>query len=432
MLLETLKSALQGFPWPLLPMRALWRKYDTLKPWKFFRVRAAMRACRDARGRPRTERQVVFVSDAPRMREAKIARGLRAAGWEVILLYRQATGIDLPFYFTRTEQYGDRWDALERASRYSPQAYHAFVCLGYDTAAAFVRHRPGPVIVDSSDLLKGMKSPWYLRKYFPGQVSQERYCLENADGICCRDLQVQYIRKTFGYRKSARTIFFPDLSLAEAPGPTRRPAPDSEIHVVLIGIIAIEQFLRYWPDSHFLKVAETLTRNGVHFHLYASSPLHRGKFELTFSGYLKLARRNPFFHFHKPVPLPRLLEEMSGYTFGLHIAGSMLHFRPTPFSGHLRPCYDWSVTNRQFDYLQAGLPIILHDGRLPTWVISRLGVAIPPDPGFLTSPARWLRQRLPDAAQRRKLDRARGRINIMLQIPRLERFYRSIPNLPGC
>jgi hypothetical protein len=418
------------FPWPLAVMLHWWKLADPIKPWKFLRVRRTREAAREARLRPRTPRQAVFISDTPRMREAKIAHALKEIGWEVILLHRKPAPFETAFYFSRSERYGDAWSALEIASAYTPAAYHVFVALMYETASVFVRHRPGPVVVDSCDLLAGMKSPWYIRRFYPGQQGLERYCLENADGVCSRDLQVQYLRKKFRYRRGGPTIFLPDLTLAAPPEKRERRDPSGELHVVLMGIIAIERIHPYWQDTHFFKLIRAIVEGGVHFHLYANAPLRRGDFERTFAEYLQLAKRNPRFHFHTPVPLSQLLQEMAGYDFGLHTAGNMLNYRPTPHCGHLRPIYDAAVTNRQFDYLQAGLPIILHDGKAATWVFSRLGVVHHPDEGLITRPLQWLQERVPSPEQRQKLKRASEKIRMTTQIPRLERFYGRLSSSP--
>src|SRR5438105_9846391 len=134
-----LRSLLFEFPWPLCWMWAIWKRYDRFLPWRFPRSRKAIRSAEAARLRPRLERQVVFVSNAPRMREAKIARGLKLAGWEVILLSRDQPGFDVDFYFTRHERYSDSWGALKLASAFSPLAYHVFACMIYDTVQIFVR-----------------------------------------------------------------------------------------------------------------------------------------------------------------------------------------------------------------------------------------------------------------------------------------------------
>ena len=431
-MIRTIASTLLGaFPWPLCPMRALWKGCDSLKPWKFLRARAAVRSAAGARRRARSDRTLVFVSDAPRMREAKLAKGLRAAGWDVTLLYGRRPGFDLDYYFTRAEGYRDPWDALDRASRLSPVAFHVFVALQYHLASEFVRHRPGPVVIDSSDVLQGMKSSWYHRKYLPGQAALERFCLEQADGICSRDLQVQYLKRVLGYRFKGKVLFFPDLTIPETEA--RRPAIKDgrgEIHVALIGIIGLERFQPYWKDAHVLKIAQALARDRVHFHLYGTAPMQWQGYEYTYADYLALARETPYFHLHRPVPLTQLLEELRSYDFGIHVAGPRLHFDYGRHSGHTRASYDCTVTNRHFDYLQAQLPIILHNGRLASWVVSRLGVALHPDAGFLEAPREWLAQRRPDEAQREKLARAPEAIALMRHIPRLERFYRSLADRP--
>jgi hypothetical protein len=422
MIKRLLRGLGSAFPRPVYGLRWAWSRLDPLKPWKFLRIRAAVRAARQARARPRTNNQVVFVSDRPRYREAKLAHGLRQRGWDVVLLSQLLPNFDPALYFSRAERYRDSWDALRRASAFSPVAYHVFGNWMYQTPAVLVRYRPGKVVVDPYDVLGGLTRERLLH-FYPGQVGLERYALEQADGICCRSLETQFLKRTMGYRFRGRRIFFPDFAVpvdgAREPG-----ANVDSIHVVHIGSITLEGPEPEHKTGHFLKIAESLAREGIHFHLYDGARVP-GKFEDLYRDYLVLGRRTGFVHVHPEVPMDQLVRELRGYTFAVHIAGERLHFGDDD-ANCPRARHEHYVPSRIFDFLMAGLPVILHEGRFLLWLTRHLGRAILVDEGFATSPGRWLRERLPSEGERRSLEDRSRRIDSAVHAPRLIKFYQSL------
>jgi hypothetical protein len=420
---EWVQGLADRFPRILYGLNYLWKRIDRFKPWKLGRVAASLRDCAEANPRPRENRQVVFVSDILRIREVKLAQALRGAGWEVVLLSRDEPSFDVSACFPTRLRYRDSWEALSLAARYSPLAYHVFAGWSYHTAEAFVRHRPGKIILDPYDILAGMARPSYLRRRHPGQSSLERYCLENADGICCRSIETQYLKREMGYRYRGRRIFFPDFS--KGGSSSAAPAKEEGIHVVQIGGFVLEKYSPEMKYHHYLRLARALAEDGVHFHIYATAGVRAGGFEETYSDYFDLARKTGRVHVHRPVPLNVLIEEIQKYTFGLHVAGSELHIGSDDEIS-LPARYEYSMSNRVYDYFRAGLPVILFRGRFQEWMASRLGVSVLAEGDLLRTPKAWLERHLPSEEQAAKLRRVQCSVVPESQIHRLLRFYESM------
>src|SRR6185503_20005918 len=133
-------------------LRLLLRRYRT-------RMARRVIARRPARGSARrryraTHKQVVFISEVPRVREAKLAYGLRRNGWQVVLLHGAPASYDIGRHFDGAIAFRDPDHAASEALRFSPVAYHVFSPAGGLPSAYLVNARPGPVIFDTTDLLE--------------------------------------------------------------------------------------------------------------------------------------------------------------------------------------------------------------------------------------------------------------------------------------
>ena len=280
-------------------------------------IMAALIAAR----RPRTLMQVVFIADALELRSIKLAYALQEAGWRVILLHREALTFDASRYFTRVHQYRNQWKALSLAAGYTPVVYHVFSNWSFDVAATFIRHKPGKIVFDNLDLITGMVKPEILRHY-SRQAELERYCYLNADGLCCRDLRSQYLKRYLGYRLPKRILFpeycWPDEKFQKAPKFT------DGIHIVYVGNLELD------PDSpvgYQYDLAALLSQNRIHFHIYHSVPAHVEELRSKMSLYLATCSNPEFVHIHDTLSPDSLTEGLSKYHYGLLISTKNVDYR---------------------------------------------------------------------------------------------------------
>ena len=214
---------------------------------------------------------VVFISDTPRSREAKLAYGLNSAGWDVVLLHRDAPTFDVGQDFIDARHYNTPAEALRLAQTFRARIYHLFSNWNFATASVVIRNKPGKVVFDNYDVLAGMVRESIAEKKYPGQLALERYCLEQADGLCCRSLETQVARRTMGYAYKGRRLFFPDYCWDDDAVTICRREPDP-CRVANIGNLYIDAHHDIDHARNFhLKLALILEKHNIGSHLYKTS-----------------------------------------------------------------------------------------------------------------------------------------------------------------
>ena len=380
----------------------------------------AIKAARNVAGRSRTPKQVVFISDRPRSREAKLAYGLQQIGWQVVLLHRQALAFDAGRYCVETRQYRSPWEALRLAACYMPVVYHVFSLWNFEVAATFIRHKPGKIILDDYDVMAGMTKEDFVRKYYPGQLELERFCLENADGICCRSLETQYAKKYMGYKFSGKRIFFADYCWNIAESRVQK-SPDGCFTVANIGNLYIDMNRNIdHPKNYHLKLAVLLSQHGIRSYLFLSS--------LTSDSELFLKNAladNPYIRFGS-LRYERLMRELHSQCHaGLICSPPLVTLMP---DDAYRPSKrNYGVGNKAFDYIDAAIPIIMDsENRFLYFIVKRYHKVFDFSVFYsdLNECPRLIQNLLINSVE--ELSRARKILSVSHQAPRLANFYNSL------
>lgn len=338
------------------------RLYEGLPrgPYEKFddRTRALQRIRTMSATRPAKSGQVVIISDRPGSREAKIGYALKHTGWQPILFHRKALSFDADLYFDKVHRYNHEWEALHSACDYSPMAYHIMVNSDYRLAELFVRHRPGVIVIDSYDCIAGMYTDAFMAAHpdFSAQIDIERYCFQQADGICCRSREADWLEQQLGYTYRNK-LHFPDGCWNRTTG--SRTFDDGEIHTVYAGHIDQMCGDRRAFTAHGSKrwVAQTLADQKIHFHLYPWSTATGEEFESAFSNYRELEQSTRYFHLHTPLPPDQLIDELSQYDLAMFVYNEFVEpdvVVQNFTSDKLSVC----ASNKVFDFIDALLPIV--------------------------------------------------------------------------
>ena len=259
--------------------------------------------------------RVVVVSSKTDPRVRKLGRAIRGAGSEPIFLCGTAPTSDAYEEFEHVLSFDSPWEALRIAKSFEPDLIHVCAHMNYDVALAFTCHRPAPVVIDTYDVLTGMWTEEFFEKFsqFENARNIERYCLEQADGICNRSLQVQVLKRQFDYHTPQNCIFWPEYNWNDRLPSRKLSADDGKLHVVYSGVIHPEDNPQDW-------LAEILETFGVHFHVYPlGGPPDTEGFRERFSTYVALDRDLEHFHLHEPVPHEEWLTELSRYDVLIHV-----------------------------------------------------------------------------------------------------------------
>ncbi|MEW6235204.1 MAG: hypothetical protein AB1656_07435 [Candidatus Omnitrophota bacterium] len=320
-------------------------------------ILAARRACR----RPRVSRLAVLVSDFPRSREAKIAYGLQQNGWKVVLLHKEEPTFDPAQYCAEHRSYRSSWEALLLASQYSPVVYHVFSCWNFNTAELFVRHRPGKIVFDDYDVLAGMVDEERLESKYPKQLNKERYCLENADGLCCRSIETQYAKRHHGYKYSGSRIFFPEMCW-NTDFHTPKKNDFDKFCVALVGNLSInaDEEINH-PNNYHLQMALYLSQYSVYVRMYCPVIDKNEPF------LQQLMQTNSFISRHWLSP-DRLIQDMFFFCHG----GMLCCPSVESDAMYRRTKRNYGIGNKVFDFIDAELPIFYENsGRFMDWLLYR-------------------------------------------------------------
>lgn len=365
------------------------------------------------------DRLVVFVVDEPRVRQCKLAAGLRSIGWKVVLLHRSKTDFPLEPYFDEARLYRTEYEALIFARDYDPVAFHVFSPWYDDTTTAFVRHKPGKVVYDYTDVFTEILT-FDAEKGVEGQ----RFCVEQADGICCRDLRVRHAIRKLGWSKPKKAMVFMDYCWGSHLGRPLLPKRQDGFHVVSIGSFGVER--NGQMDNGYLGIARMFADQGIHFHIYpvVRQMVYPDTFEVTFEDYLELQEKTGLVHLHRPVPMDEVIPEISQYHLGISIVQALTFQRP--LEGYTDAHFRYCGSTRIFDYLDAGLPVLLNrEFHLQYHALARYGLALVGNQSRLETLRQDLEKLYHDDVQARIIA-MQARYSLNAQIPRLAAFYRDL------
>lgn len=321
--------------------------------------------------RQRTPRSVVLITNNVGPRVSKIGYGLKSAGWHVILLYSNEFESDPDLSFNEIHQYRTQYTALLMALKYSPVVYHIFSSWNFDVAYLFMKCKPGKVVFDDYDVMAGMVKEDFAKKNYPGQMNKEHFCLENADGLCCRSHELKYAKDKMGYELSNNRIFFPEYCWNFPVNTTVQPKyPNDEIHIVYCGGIPAETSLTDdGSEGYQIWLANLLAEQQIHYHIYP--PVNDIE---NYQGYIELNTITPFFHFHKHLDFINLIEEMKQYDFGLHITSKKIDLIEN--DTYIIEKADFAMSNKIFDYIDAEMPVIMYNAKLQISLLEKYKIAI--------------------------------------------------------
>lgn len=372
---------------------------------------------------PRTPKQVVFVSDIPRSREAKLAFGLKQNGWDTILLYKEPPSFDTEKYFSQAHRYQTAFNALLLSLHYSPTVFHLFSCWDFVVTVAFILYKPGKIIFDNYDVFAGMVNEASCDEYKLAQFHLERFCFENADGHCCRSLETQHAKRHLGYKFRGKRIFFTDYCWDMGHQPDTRKSLEAEpLLFANVGNLYLNHLVDVeHKDNYHLKLAMALAELGIGSMIYMSFFTEElGQFVQQSTG------GNPLISI-KNLPYETMLSEMQTRCHAGLICAPPSITSESNRHFYLQRKRDFGIGNKAFDYIDAGLTVIIApESKFLYWLIKRYHNTLDFDL-FISEPGKYL-QIIRDWKHTggEKLFSACKKLSVSVQAKRLISFYENI------
>lgn len=335
----------------------------------------------------RANKQIVFVVAALHPRISKIIGALIKRGYEIIVL-----NIDRSTYpYSKYEEKNIRVihcecieEVLYEAANLTPLLFYVRPkWLNSSVANIMLMQRElyGKIIIDIHDIAKGS---YNLPPEQHWLYDIEKEALESADGVVWRYDAEDFLKEKYGYQYRGKSIQFWDFCYDEF---AFHESEDSAV-LKLCYIDSNAECLN--PDNNqelskegiirFSSIYDILNkigqRNDCEFHLYISKISEKNMKKLK-----ELNEKYGNFFFEVGHSPEEIIQSISLYDYGC----SLDCFGRIPTEAeciekgfsYLPGVYEISAANRQFDFLNAGLPIIAsYDGRRQIEYLKKYGVIV--------------------------------------------------------
>jgi len=281
---------------------------------------------------------VLFVQYYPNIRTARIAKVLKSLNCEVSVAYYNA-----PHQRSTIDVFDNNcycFSTYDELVDWANNSEFDVITVANGKLAILLIHSNKKIVLDVQDLFSLYKnlSSSELRDEF----IENSYC----DGVihtteAVRDIAIQ----KYGLDKNKTHVIenFPLSDCCVTARHRKLSEDDGMIHVVYNGDIAFtdsrdRDFAAYWR-----KLAEV----GVHVHIYSSL--------IGYTDLQELIESNPFIHYEGNLSSMELANEMTKYDCGW----IMFNTEEGTSKVHL----DYCSTNKLFEYLNSGLPMIIGDSK---------------------------------------------------------------------
>lgn len=321
---------------------------------------------------------ILFVTSLLRAREIKMANALRDNGWKVVLIYKSTTPFSPESHFDIAIQAKTDSLAHSYAMMVEPRLTHVFSGAIDDLILLLCKNKPSPIVVDLNDVFCPA-----LFNYLEDRFEPTKLCLESADAICSRDLQIKYAQKIDKYNLTKNLILFPEYSTKNfreviEKNRTLKNKRSDEVHVVSVGTFCIEK--NGMNDSGYLKIAKLFIKNKIHFHIYphwfykeSQRSIFNANVNIDLSDYFDLQKKSEYIHIHESLHFSALADELVTYDFGLVSGGSneLGQELNALKENYMNACYSGRIS----DYIDAGLPVLINsEVKFNTWILKRYGI----------------------------------------------------------
>lgn len=294
------------------------------------------------------KKTIIFISDRYLARVDKIAYGLTLAGFNVILFCKSNKYFSQ--VYSKIFTYKSSFKALWLSKQFKPLVYHVFSNWEYDTAYKIIKNKQhtSKIVFDDYDVMSGMVYEEYLNRRYPDQLKKEKFCLENADGLCCRSLETQYPKRVFNYHYKGTRIFF-----AEYPWSYHQRAisslPKKGKTIIYLGNF----------NNTIKTIALLLKDIGWSIDVY---PAHLSG--LNIQGFPENIK---IFKSVNPKDLANVLLQ---YDFAIQLPANIINQNQKRYTKNK---FYYSAAGKIFDYLEGNLIVIISDSIHQKWILKRYG-----------------------------------------------------------
>ncbi|MBL6962979.1 MAG: hypothetical protein ISR55_04090 [Bacteroidetes bacterium] len=347
------------------------------------------------------KKYIIIIANKFYPRVEKIVSGLIMLDFPVILLYKQGEITNQDNY-TEIFQLNSPARFLNLSRKFKPLVFHIFSKWNFDIAELMIKKKIGKIVFDDYDVMSGFVNIEIARVHYPGQIKKERYCLENADGLCCRSLETQLCKRVLKYKFKGRRIFFPEYMMKE---------PDRLINEKIENKTIV--YAGNYNES-ILLIAKEIRKIGWSMDVYPSYKIS-----------IKKPKGITNLRFFESLDHALLIKALKKYDVSLQIPNQISVATSKRYNENKR---HYSMAAKIFDYMEAGLGVLIIDQVLQKWILNRYkrAVCIDDNGDILESLNSKLKNLNEHSEKRDEQEYSLLKLTIRYQIARLKDFYESI------
>lgn len=328
---------------------------------------------------------IVFISSYLLPRTVKIINALINREYKIIILeyghYNMLAKEELLSYNLEFFQCQDICEVFYKALQYTPLVYYYDPMWGDRVCPEImIRHKKvfGKVVIALYDVL----NDGYVR-VTEDQKLAERYSLENADGIVWRWFSKEFLEKKKGFIFKGKSIQFLDYCTGYKIQNSESLRDELRICLILGNTYGLLDETIYANDGRYVEYARIDTiakmlgeRNDCVFHVFMgeSSEEDRNRFAI-------LERMYSNFKVFYGTKHHRMIQKISEYDYGcfLYTGGVDIPEFETADNLFYGSTHNNAMSNKYFDYLDAGLPIIATRPKKLCGYLDQFGVIVKMD-----------------------------------------------------
>lgn len=375
-------------------------------------------------------KEVVLIADHIKPRVIKIGCALRNKNFRIVLILKkqsksEITKTDIKF-FDKVCFFEGKEEVYKKCLLFSPLVYHVFMEAYVEEWVEYIirnKTEIGKVVYDQYDIYRG-----FVINELDEAGQREKYCLENADGLCCRMFETQHLKHKYHYQFKGKRILFLDYCWNNNNNVPVINGEDDRLKFVYGGRLLarpISNADRYKIELHgFEHLARTIQNHNDYFVMIPSKPCKGTEY----SAYRSMRRKYSHLLIKDPMDFSTLINYESRMDYGIdcvELEEDMEKYCEQVNSFNMRAKNRYYATNKYFDYLDAGvMPIYGRKGEMFGNYLSRVGGAI--WCSLEEMPDKMEELRKEREINKKKVCEARNALAIDKQIGRLIAFYKDI------
>lgn len=374
--------------------------------------------------------EVVLIAQHMKPRIAKIGFALRRRNFRVVLFLEKENREELKraeeTFFNNIYFFDEKKELYIKCLFFSPTVYHIFTEASVAEWAEYLMQRKntlGKIVYDQYDIYRG-----FVTDVLDEIGEREKYCLENADGLCCRMFETQHLKHKYHYQFKGKRLLFLDYCWNNSNNASVVRRSKGNLKFVYGGRLLarpITNVDRYKIELNgFEHIAKIVQDNNAYFVILPCTSCNGSRY----SAYQNLKRKYSHLLIKEPMNFKKLINYERHMDYGIdcvELNEDIEAYCGKKNAFDIKAKNHYYATNKYFDYLDAGvMPIYGRQGELFGNYLARFGGAVWCSLEEMPDKINELRKNRD--INKKKACKAREVFAIENQIGRLIAFYKEI------